>query len=234
MKILALDTSADTVSVALCSDGKTICSFTGNVKKTHSGTLLPIVDGVLGYSGVKCPDIDAFAVSVGPGSFTGLRIGVATVKGLAFASDKPAIGVSTLMAMAYNFCDREGALVCPVINARRNEVYCAIFRISAGMPIRITDDISYSAVELEERLLSFGCEVLFCGDGVSVLRSCFTRMSVPVENQLLLYPNAVSVAAAALDTYSKGGEFSANKLSPVYLKQSQAERERLEKIKSEN
>ena len=100
MKILAMDTSADTVSVSLCEDKKIIASFTGNLKRTHSGTLLPLIDAVLDYSGVACDKIDMFAVTVGPGSFTGLRIGVSTVKGLAFGKNVPAMGVSSLEAMA--------------------------------------------------------------------------------------------------------------------------------------
>lgn len=230
MKILAMDTTADTVSVALCNDKTLVASFNGNQKKTHSTTLLPLIDAVLDYSGVLCDKIDAFAVTTGPGSFTGLRIGVATVKGLAFGNNTPAIGVSSLEALAYNFSDREGTLVCPSLNARRNEVYFALFRIVNGAPVRLTEDSSTQASELESMLSEYRESVLFCGDGVSVLRSVFTKIDIPADNQLLLYPSASSVAAAAFDKINREGLSYASELSPTYLKPSQAERERLERI----
>jgi len=230
MKILSMDTTADTVSVALCEDKSPIVSFTGNLKKTHSNTLLPLIDAVLSYAATSCDKTDAFAVTVGPGSFTGLRIGVATVKGLAFGNNTPAIGVSSLEALAYNFCDREGALVCPSLNARRNEVYFAIFRIKDGTPIRLTEDSSAHASELENMLCAYEENVLFCGDGAGVLRKVFTKISVPEDNPLLLYPSAVSVAAAAFDKIQREGYTYPSELSPVYLKPSQAERERLERL----
>ncbi|MBE6669589.1 MAG: tRNA (adenosine(37)-N6)-threonylcarbamoyltransferase complex dimerization subunit type 1 TsaB [Ruminococcaceae bacterium] len=230
MKILSMDTTADTVSVALCEDKTIISSFSGNLKRTHSSTLLPLIDAVLNYSGIGCDKIDMLAVTVGPGSFTGLRIGVATAKGLAFGNNIPTVGVSSLLALAYNFKDREGALVCPSLNARRNEVYFALFRIVDGKPMRLTDDSSMQASELEEILLQHDENVLFCGDGTVVLRNVFTRLSVPVDNQLLLYPSAPSVALAAFDKMQSEGVSYATELSPTYLKPSQAERERLERI----
>lgn len=230
MKILALETSADTLSVSLCEDKKIIASFTGNLKRTHSGTLLPIINSLLQYSELTVDNIDIFALAVGPGSFTGLRIGVATVKGLAFGKDTPAIGVSSLEAMAYNFSNYEGKLICPSINARRNEVYYAVFRIVNGVPERITEDSSAPASVLEEMLLDMHEDVMFCGDGTDVLRRVFTTLKLPTDNQLLLYPNASSVAFAAYDEYKKNGAHSSSELSPVYLKPSQAERERIEKL----
>ena len=230
MKILAMDTSADTVSVSLCEDKKIIASFTGNLKKTHSGTLLPLIDAVLDYSEITCDRIDAFAVSVGPGSFTGIRIGVSTVKGLAFGKNVPAIGVSTLLAMAYNFSDCEGKIVCPTLNARRNEVYYALFRIVNGVPERLSEDASAHASVLEDILIDTKEEVLFCGDGTDVLRKNFARLVIPSDNQLLFYPSASSVAFAAFDKLSKNEITYENELSPVYLKPSQAERERLERL----
>lgn len=230
MKILSMDTTADTVSVALCEDKTLIASFTGNLKKTHSTTLLPLVDAVLSYAGLSCDKIDAFAVTTGPGSFTGLRIGVATVKGLSFGNNTPAVGVSSLEALAYNFCDREGALVCPSLNARRNEVYYALFRIENNTPVRLSEDSSDHASVLEEKLCAYGENVLFCGDGTSVLRNVFTKINVLYDNQLLLYPSAPSVALAAFDKIARKGLTYGAELSPVYLKPSQAERERLERI----
>lgn len=229
MKILSMDTSADTVSVALCEDRSLVASFTGNMKKTHSTTLLPLIDTVLSYSGIKCESIDLLAVTAGPGSFTGLRIGVATVKGLAIGNNIPSIGVSSLEALAYNFSDREGVLICPSINARRGEVYYALFKIENGRPVRLCEDTSAHASVLEETLKSYNEQVLFCGDGTNVLRQNFKSISVPEDNQLLLYPSAVSVAMAALDIFKANGASYADTLSPTYLKPSQAERERLER-----
>lgn len=228
MKILSMDTSADTVSVALCEDRSIIASFTGNMKKTHSTTLLPLIDTVLSYSGVKCENIDLLAVTAGPGSFTGLRIGVATVKGLAIGNNIPSIGVSSLEALAYNFLDREGAIICPSINARRGEVYYALFKIECGKPMRLCEDTSDHSTELEEKLKHYSEQILFCGDGTNILRQNFKTISVPSDNQLLLYPSAVSVALAAADKFEREGASYADKLSPTYLKPSQAERERLE------
>lgn len=229
MKILSMDTSTDTVSVALCEDRSLVASFTGNMKKTHSTTLLPLIDTVLSYNGIKCENIDLLAVTAGPGSFTGLRIGVATVKGLAIGNNIPSIGVSSLQALAYNFSDREGVLICPSINARRGEVYYALFKIENGIPVRLCEDTSAHASVLEETLKGYNEQVLFCGDGTNVLRQNFKSISVPEDNQLLLYPSAVSVAMAALDIFKANGASYADMLSPTYLKPSQAERERLER-----
>ena len=131
MIILALDSTAQTGSVALCRDEKLIASFTLNTGNTHSETLLPSVEAVLSLSDMTADDVDLFACAKGPGSFTGVRIGAATVKGLAFGKDKPSLGVSTLEALAYNLRGFSGIL-CPVMNARRSQVYNALFRAENG------------------------------------------------------------------------------------------------------
>lgn len=229
MKILGIDSSADTVAVALLEDRTVLASFCGNMKKTHSNTLLPTVDYVLSYSGLKPDDIDLYSVSVGPGSFTGIRIGVATVKGLAFGKDTPVCAVSTLEAMAYSFSDREGAYVCPVLNARRGDVYNALFKIVKGIPQRITDDTSTHATELEKSLERYE-NVFFCGDGVQVLNQYFLKRTVNEQNELISYPSGYGVALAGMNAYASGNYTTGTELAPVYLKPSQAERERNEKL----
>ena len=230
MKILAVETSANTVGVAVCEDEAVLASFTGNLAKTHSQTLLPIIDGLLSYAGLSANDIDLFATTQGPGSFTGIRIGISTVKGLAFGKEKAIVGISSLLAMAYAFSDREGAMVCPVINARRGDVYCAIFRVEGGMPVRITEDTCMHARVLEEKLSEYDT-VYFCGDGTAVLKREMQTRKVQCENELLRYPSGVTVAKAALDAYRDGHYTTDKDLLPVYLKPSQAEQERASKGK---
>lgn len=228
MKILGIDSSADTVAVSLLENEAVLASFCGNIKKTHSNTLLPTIEYLLSYAGVRPDDIDLYAISVGPGSFTGIRIGVATVKGLTFGTDIPVCAVSTLEAMAYSFFDREGDYVCPVINARRGEVYNALFRIVEGKPQRVTADTSMHATALEAMLDSYE-NVLFCGDGVQVLRKFFVNRALNIQNELVTYPSGYGVALAGLNAYNQGNYATGIDLAPVYLKPSQAERERLER-----
>lgn len=233
MKILGIDSSADTVAVALLEDRTVLASFCGNLKKTHSSTLLPIIHNLFAYAGITPSDIGLYSVSVGPGSFTGIRIGVATVKGLAFSSGIPVCGVSTLEAMAYSFTDKEGALVCPVLNARRGEVYYALFRIAGGKPERILPDSSVHGTVLEKVLEEYA-DVLFCGDGVPVLLGEFTHRKIDPQNQLLAYPTGCGVALSGYDAFLSGKYINEAELSPIYLKPSQAERERNEKLKINN
>ena len=127
MKILALDSSATVATVALCEDQRLLAEYTVNNGNTHSETLLPMVESLLANFSMTAKDVDIFAASIGPGSFTGVRIGAATLKGLAFASNKACVGVSTLEARAYNLVSHKG-LICPVMNARRSQVYTALFR----------------------------------------------------------------------------------------------------------
>ena len=142
MKILALETSAKAVSAAVTEDGKVLCSGYQDTGLTHSRTLMPIVEDMLKNTGLTVRDCDAIAVAVGPGSFTGIRIGVAAAKGLAFAAEKPAVAVSTLEAMARNVAHMEGLIIC-AMDARRSQVYNALFRSSGtGAPERLTEDLS--------------------------------------------------------------------------------------------
>ena len=151
MKILALDSTAVAASVALCEDGELLGEYTVRNGNTHSQTLLPMVESLLSFFEMSADDIDLFAASSGPGSFTGVRIGAATVKGLAFGTQKPCLGVSTLEALAYNLIGQNG-LICPVMNARRKQVYTALFRCQSGQLERLLPDSALAITELDELL----------------------------------------------------------------------------------
>ena len=223
MLILALDSSAVAGSVALCDNERLLCEYTVNLGNTHSETLLPMVESILKLSGYSTDDIDIFACSEGPGSFTGIRIGAATVKGLAFSTGKPCIGVSTLEALAHNLIGFDG-VICPVMNARRGQVYNAVFDKELN---RLTEDRAISAAELA-RELSAHERVYLCGDGTHVaLDGGVKAISAP---ERLLHQSGYSVAQCALKKFALGVRTNDTELSPVYLRLPQAERVRLEKI----
>lgn len=231
MLILALDSTAVAASVALCDGEKLLANYTINLGNTHSETLLPMVEAVLRAANLTADDIDLFAASAGPGSFTGVRIGAATVKGLAFGKDKPCIGVSTLEALAYNLIGFEG-IACPVMNARRSQVYTATFRVGGGTLTRLTHDRAISIAELEDELLATDCPVYLSGDGYAITRDGFTRLVTKDTPAVLIPQNGYSVAMCALRQYEGGVRTTDIELSPVYLRLSQAERERAEKQRS--
>lgn len=227
MIILALESSALTASVAVCDGERLLGEYTLNNGNTHSETLLPIVESLLKFLKLSVSDVDLFACSVGPGSFTGIRIGVATLKGLAFASEKPCVGVSTLEAMAYNLSVPNG-LICPVMNARRKQVYAALFREKDGNLERLMPDSAISIEELDKLLADYNEPVYLVGDGYDIT---LQNLSHPVGDtpQRLRYQSAASVAKAAWLAYQSGTYSSDGEISPIYLRPCQAERERLEK-----
>ena len=228
MLILALDSTAVVASVALCRDDTPIAAFTVKNGNTHSETLLPMVESVLKTAGYTVDDVDLFACSVGPGSFTGVRIGVSTVKGLAFGKNKPCVAVSTLEALAENLIPCEGIL-CPVMNARRGQVYNALFRCENGQLIRLCEDRAISALDLEAELLTMNKPVFFSGDGVGEIDRLCKQIKPGKVSGYLIDQNAVSVAKCANRAYLKGAHCTDAELSPVYLRLPQAERERLER-----
>ena len=213
-------------------DGKLLGEFFLNVGLTHSATLMPMVEQLLQYAGVDAKDVDLFAVTNGPGSFTGVRIGVATVKGMAMAADKPCVGVSSLEAMAYNlpFCP---GIICCAMDARRDQVYTALFRSVDGRMERLLPDSAMAVAELGALLQTYDCPVTFLGDGAQL---CFDRLSgvlpdVSIAPSNLRFPRAGGAAQAAM----LGGytPCSAAELSVSYLRLSQAERERIEKMEAQ-
>ncbi len=225
MKILALDSTAATSTAALCENEKLIAEFSVNGGNTHSETLLPMIAGLLENSGYTVGDVDVFAAAAGPGSFTGVRIGAATLKGLAFNSGKPCIGVSTLQALAYNLNGINDGIICPVMNARRNQVYNALFDSNGN---RLCDDRALSIEELCAELADKNVTVWLCGDGTDITYNGFAgRVNAKKAPERLIYQSAFSVAQIALKEYNNGVRTTDIELSPTYLRLSQAERERL-------
>ena len=230
MIVLAIDSTAVSGSVAVCRDEELLGEFTLNVGNTHSETLLPMVESVLKACGMTVSDVDVFACDEGPGSFTGVRIGASTIKGLAFNSGKPCIGVSTLEALAHNLVGFEG-IACPVMNARRNQVYNALFTVNGKAVTRLCDDRAISIPELEEELKKYDVPVYLTGDGYDMTISGFSSVkckNTPVPQR---YQNGYWVAMCALKKYSSGIHTSDKELTATYLRLPQAERERLEKEK---
>ena len=229
MKILAIDSSAVVGSVALCEDEVLVGMTTLNTGNTHSETLLMVVDELLSKAGWKTEDIELFACSNGPGSFTGVRIGVSVIKGLAFGRKEACCaGVSTLDALAYNLNDREG-IVCAVMDARRSQLYNALFRCDGKSLTRLTCDRLVSTEELKEELSRYNEPIYLCGDGCKVALGDICLENIKAVNSFVTYQSAYSVAQCALRKARQGRLLTDRELLPTYLRASQAERERLEK-----
>lgn len=230
MRILALDSSGLVATVAILDDEQTIAEYTVNYKKTHSQTLLPMLDEIVKMTELDLTTIDAIAVAGGPGSFTGLRIGSATAKGLGLALDKPLIHVPTVDGMAYNLFGNTG-LICPMMDARRNQVYTGIYRFENDFEI-VEEQMAISVQELIEKLNGYGEKVTFLGDGVPVYREqlisgltvdyCFAPAHMNRQS-------AAAVGALGMKYFAEGKVETAREHQPDYLRLSQAERERAEK-----
>ena len=231
MKILALDSSATVATVALCDGERLLAEYTLNNGNTHSETLLPMVGTILSAFGLRVADIELFACTSGPGSFTGVRIGAATVKGLAFGMDTPCVGVSTPEAIAENLSHLKG-LVCPVMNARRAQVYTALFRSNGERLERLMPDSALSIAELDERLSAYGEPVAFCGDGYGITLENLKLTAVRPIPERLRHQSAYSVAQVALRHHLAGESVTDAALSVNYLRPSQAERTRMEQEQS--
>ena len=230
MLILAFESSAKAASVALCRDGHLLSQYSQCSGLTHSRTLLPMAEDMLKNAELALQDVDLIAVAHGPGSFTGIRIGVSTVKGLACAGDKPCVGVSTLEAMAWHGL-AAGGYVCPVMDARRSQVYNALFEIKDGRPQRLCPDRPIALAELAEDVKKLAAPVFLVGDGAAITKAFFDAQGIPcrVAPENLLWQDAWGVAMAALD--KEPG--NADSLLPVYLRLSQAERERQARLEAE-
>ena len=228
MKILAFDSTALTASVAVTEDENLLGQITLNNGNTHSQTLLPMAESLFKMLSISADDIDVFACSEGPGSFTGVRIGAATVKGMAFGRNKACVGVSTLEALAYNLRGYEG-IICPVMNARRSQVYTAVFESDGKRITRLCEDMAIAASEIDEKLCAYGKKVYLCGDGISVALSEFKKTKTEDTPKEQIYQSAYSVCQVALEKYRNGSFVSDAELTATYLRLSQAERERLER-----
>lgn len=236
MKILGMDSSGMVASVAVVENDILVAEYTVNHKKTHSQTLLPMLDEIARMTELELDSIDAIAVAAGPGSFTGLRIGASTVKALAMALDKPVISVPTCHGLAYNLWGTD-KLVCPILDARRNQVYTGVYEFLDGRLEVIKDQDAMGIDELVDLLNQIGGNVIFVGDGVPVygsfirgnLKSCFEFAPAGFNRQ-----RASSVAALGLQLYQEGIFEYADDHKPIYLRKSQAEREREEQLKKED
>lgn len=234
MKIFALESSAKSASAALIEDGRLLGEFYIHTKLTHSETLMPMAEALLQNTRIPLEQVDVFAVSAGPGSFTGIRIGVAAVKGMAMAAGKPCAAVSTLEAIGENYRGQE-ALVCAVMDARCNQVYNALFDCRDGEAVRLCQDRALSIEALFTELVEYReKKIVFAGDGASL---CFERLQGRLRAQLapelLRYQKASNVAFAALRKAQNGTLMTASELMPVYLRLPQATRE-LNKRKGAN
>ena len=235
MRILGIESSSLVASAAVVENEVTLAEYTVNYKKTHSQTLLPMIDEMMRLLDMEPSAVDAIAVSGGPGSFTGLRIGSATAKGLGLALKKPLIHVPTLDAMAYGLFGASG-LICPIMDARRQQVYTGIYRFEERFEI-VMEQSALAVADLAERLNALGERVIFLGDGVPVYEKQLAEtLTVPycfapahVNRQ-----RAASVAALGAVYFAEGKTETAAEHKPDYLRKSQAEREREEKEREGN
>lgn len=231
MNIVAIDTSGPAASCAVLIDGEIVQSIAMNRGLTHSETIMPALDACMSAAGLTCDQVDCFATVAGPGSFTGVRIGVCAVKGLAHAWNRPCARIDALEALAMNFAGFDG-LACPILDARRGQVYCAAFDMKDGMPVRVLED---AAIDLTEFLASLPKDrrLVFLGDGLRVhaarIRETLTEALIAPANLRQLRADAACLLAEA-----RPEEWmEARKLTPIYLRLPQAERERNQRLAAE-
>ena len=228
MLILAFETSAKAASVALLDDQKLLAESYQNTGLTHSQTLMVMAEDALKQSGKTVSDITAVAVAEGPGSFTGVRIGVAAAKGFAWGKNLPCYGISTLEAMAESLGIYQG-YVCPCMDARRNQVYNALFYVNCGVIQRVREDRAIALTELAEELKSLSEPVFLVGDGSNL---CYNTLSGEISHLVLpkehrMHQRATGVALLAAKKIAAGESGDGNALTPNYLRLSQAEREQI-------
>ena len=235
MLVLAFDSTAKAASVAVSDNDKLLGLYNIDNGLTQSELLLPMAENLLKSLKIDFKDIGLLAASVGPGSFTGVRIGVSLVKGIAFGRDIPCSSVSTLEALAENLAPLKGILA-PCMDARRNQVYNALFLSCEDGIKRLTPDRAISLVELAEELKSYSdVPIYLCGDGYEIAHKTLTALEVKLENtpELLITENAYSIAKIAIRNYENGIFTDDLGIAPTYLRMPQAERERLERLNNE-
>lgn len=233
MLVLGIDTSATTCAVALLENEMLLAQETVVAGKAHSEVILVAIDHILQITHKKISDVELIAVSEGPGSFTGVRIGVSVVKGLAFGNHIPTVGVSTLEALAHNLLGMDG-LICAVMDARRNQVYHARFLCKDGLIERLTADDLLPLAEVEQQIADCTIPIWLVGDGYALARRTLKNDRIQDTPPILCGQNGYSVGLLGYRTYlaDKNIDTSASARMPRYLRASQAERERLEKEKS--
>lgn len=237
MRVLAIDSSGLTATVAIVEDDTTIAEFTINYKKTHSQTLLPMIDEMVKMVEADLNTIDAIAVAGGPGSFTGLRIGSATAKGLGLALGKPLIHIPTADAMAYSIYGCED-IICPIMDARRNQVYTGIYQMDGDKLQVLEAQMAVEIDELAKKLCTYGKPVIFLGDGVPVHKDrlekeLMTNYDIAFAPAHMNQQRAAAVGMLGIQYYKEGKTETAMEHKPDYLRVSQAEREREERLKAE-
>lgn len=231
MKILGFDSSGMVASVAIACDDILVAEYSVNYKKTHSQTLLPMFDAVVSMTELDLDSVDGIAVAAGPGSFTGLRIGMSTVKGLGLALDKPVVAVPTCHALAYNLWGSD-KLICPILDARRSQVYTALYEFKDEEMITLKEQDAMDINDLIDIINDLDRDVIFVGDGIPVFKE---RIEEKIKNKAYFAPahlnrqRAGSVAALGMIYMKEGKAENADDVKPVYLRKSQAEREREEK-----
>ena len=233
MKILGIDSSGLVASAAIADEKNIIAEFTVNNKQTHSQTLLPMIEKVVDMSGIELEQIDAIAIAAGPGSFTGLRIGSATAKGIGLALKKPVVSVPTLEGLAYRVSVFDG-IICPIMDARRNQVYTGIYKMDKGNLVCLSEQKAVDIHEIMEELEKYDEKVIFLGDGVEVQRETIEKEFKKEYCFAPIHLSKQSAAAVAVlgDIYfNQGKAEDAAEHKPIYLRKSQAEREREERLK---
>ena len=234
MKILAFDSTAKAASVAVTEDEKLLGAYNIDNGLTQIELLLPMAESLLKSLKLSFSDIELLAASTGPGSFTGVRIGAALVKGIAFGKNIPCVGISTLDELAENLFPLVGIIV-PVMDARRGQVYTATFKCDGNVMTRLTEDRAISIDELASELKEYNEDIYLSGDGYEVTAKGLTKNGIAFKKtpDLLVLENAYSVAKIAYRRYKNGQAVSDSEITATYLRLPQAERERLEKINSE-
>lgn len=233
MKILGIDTTAKVSTAALMCNGIIICEMNLNNGLTHSQTIMSIVNSVLKFSSVSLDEIDIFAVTTGPGSFTGVRIGVSLVKGLAFPRNTKCMGLSSLEALAYNMYGID-AYICPVMDARRSQVYTALFEFRDGGMVRLMEDDILKIENLGEKIKNLSKPVFFLGDGSELCYNVLENVNrnFKIASKSIRYQKGASVCLLANELLEKYGDehiLYSDTLLPSYLRPSQAEREYVER-----
>ena len=241
MRILAIDSSGLVATVAVVEEeneiSKMIAEYTINYKKTHSQTLLPMLDEIVQMTDMDLDKIDAIAVAGGPGSFTGLRIGSATAKGLGLALKKPLIHIPTVDGLAYNLCYTD-RIICPIMDARRNQVYTGIYQMDGDKLQVLEAQMAVGIDELAKKLCTYGKPVIFLGDGVPVHKDrlekeLMTDQDIAFAPTHMNQQRAAAVGMLGIQYYKEGKTETAMEHKPDYLRVSQAEREREERLKAE-
>ncbi len=232
MKLLAIDSSGQVASVAIVTEDQVLAEYSVNYKKTHSQTLLPMTEEVMRMTGSDGSGFDAIAVTNGPGSYTGLRIGSSTVKGLAMVWNKPIVPVPTVDALAANAPEFDG-VICPLMDARRGQVYTGLYRFTEGRLVVIVPQVCTMLSDILDKVNGLSERVLFLGDGVPVHKEALTeKVTVPYAFAPMhrAVQSAASLGFLACRYYAEGKTVSAEELVPEYLRMSQAEREREERL----